>query len=166
MGFLENILGSQHLAWCATILVLSMIPGIGGPMMMVPLGTALGLPVFTSAAMCMIGNIIPVPIIIIFVRAVFSWMRKVSKRLGSLADKFEEKAKTKGAKFRRGMFAGLLIFVAIPLPLPGMGAATAALIAAIFDIRLRLALPAIAIGVLIATSIATAVTLGFITFIL
>jgi uncharacterized membrane protein len=59
-----------------------------------------------------------------------------------------------------------MVFVAIPLPLPGMGAWTGALIAAIFDVRLKIALPAIAIGVLIAATIATSITLGFISLVL
>ena len=164
--FFENLFGSQYLGWSAAVFALSLLPGVGGPMTTIPLGAALGLPVLTSAVICVVGNILPVPFIIIFIRTIFRWMRKNSRRLGRIADRFEEKAKAKGARFHRGMFAGLLIFVAIPLPLPGMGAWTGALIAAIFNIRLRIALPAIGIGVLIASAIATGVTIGFISIVL
>jgi uncharacterized membrane protein len=161
--FLEGLLGSEYLGRCAAIFLISLLPGVGGPSTTIPLGVALGLPTLVSAVICVIGNILPVPFIIIFIRRIFAIMRKISKPLGRIADKFEEKAKAKGARLRRGVFIGLMIFVAIPLPLPGMGAWTGALIAAIFDVRLKIALPAISIGVLIAAMIATGVTYGFIT---
>jgi uncharacterized membrane protein len=91
-------------------------------------------------------------------------MRKLSKRLGAIADKFEEKAKSRASRLEKGAFVGLFVFVAIPIPLPGMGAWTGALIAAILNIRMRIALPAIALGVLAASAITVAATLGIITF--
>jgi len=142
-----------------------MLPAIGGPTMAIPIGAALGLPPIPNALASIIGNALPTPVVIIFVRKAFEWMRKKSKRLGRLADKFEEKAKSKGAKFRNGMFICLMLFVAIPLPLPGMGAWTGSLIAAVFNVRLKIALPAIGIGVVIAGAIATAVTYGVITLV-
>jgi len=131
----------------------------------IPLGAALGLPVPTCAVICVIGNILPVPFIILFIRTIFGWMRKLSQRLGRIADKFEEKAKSKGDRLRRGVFIGLMVFVAIPLPLPGMGAWTGALIASVFNIRIKIALPAISIGVTIASLIAVGVTYGFISLV-
>jgi uncharacterized membrane protein len=165
VAFLENLLGSEYLGRCAAIFLISLLPGVGGPSTTIPLGVALGLPTLTSAVICIIGNILPVPFIIIFIRKIFALMRKISKPLGRLADKFEQKAKSKGARLQRGVFIGLMVFVAIPLPLPGMGAWTGALIAAIFDVRLKIALPAIAIGVLIAATIATSLTYGFISLV-
>jgi len=144
------------------VFMLSMLPAVGGPTMVIPIGAVLGLPTLPNMLSVVIGNFLPSPFIIIFIRRIFGWMRKKSKRLGKLADKFEEKAKSKGARFHHGMFVGLLLFVAIPLPLPGMGAWTGSLIAALFNIRLKIALPAIGIGVLISAIIATVVTYGFI----
>ena len=165
LGFLENLFGSEYLGRCAMIFILSLLPGIGGPSTSIPLGTALGLPTILSAVICIIGNILPVPFIILFIRRIFAVMRKISKPLGRLADKLEEKAKSKGVRLRRGVFVGLMVFVAIPLPLPGMGAWTGSLIAALFDIRIRTALPAIAIGVFIAAVLATIATYGFISLV-
>ena len=165
LGFFENLFGSHYFGWIAAVFLLSMLPGIGGPMTTIPLGFALGLPVATSALICIVGNIIPVPFIVLFIRYVFRWMRRNSVRLGKVADRFEEKAKAKGARFHRGMFIGLLIFVAIPIPLPGMGAWTGALIAAISNIRIRIALPAIGIGVIIAAIITSVVTYGLISLV-
>jgi len=145
------------------IFSLSALPGVGNPITTIQIGVfALGLPVFTTATICFFGNIFPVPFIILFIRKIFSWMRKVSKTLGKIADRFEEKAKEKGVRLRRGVFIGLMLFVAIPLPLPGMGAWTGALIAAIFDIRLKTAMAAISIGVFITCLISLGVTFGII----
>ena len=102
---------------------------------------------------------VPVPFIIVFVRKVFGWMRKKSRHLGMFADKLESRAKSKGAKLYRGELIGLMIFVAIPLP--GTGAWTGALIAAILDLRLKAAIPAIFAGVLIAGILITGITYGF-----
>jgi uncharacterized membrane protein len=89
----------------------------------------------------------------------------MSKSLGRIADKFEEKGKKGGVRLRHGVFIGLMIFVAIPVPLPAMGAWTGALIAALFDIRLRTALPAIGIGVVIASLITLGATYGLISLV-
>ena len=130
----------------------------------IPIGAGvLGLPVHTAAIISIIGSMVPVPFIIIFIRKIFSWMRKKSRRLSVLADKFELKAKSKGAKLYRSELIGLMVFVAIPLP--GTGAWTGALIAAILDIRLKAALPAISAGVLGAGIIVTIITYGFTSFI-
>jgi uncharacterized membrane protein len=126
----------------------------------IPIGAGvLGLPVHTAAAVSLIGNMIPVPFVIIFARKVFVWMRKKSRRLGRMADKLENKAKSKGAKLYRGEMIGLMIFVAIPLP--GTGAWTGAMIAAILNRRMKAALPAIGAGVVIAGLLITGITYGF-----
>jgi len=166
LGVFENLFGSQYMGWSAAIFAISLLPGVGGPMTTIPLGAALGLPVPTCAVICVIGNIFPVPFIILFIRTIFRWMRKKSQRLGRIADKFEDIAKSRGNRLRRGVFVGLLIFVAIPLPLPGMGAWTGALIASVFNIRIKTALPAISIGVFIAALFAVGVTYRFISLIL
>ena len=161
--FLDGIFGASFLGRCFMIFSLSALPGVGNPITTIQIGVfALGLPVFTTATICFFGNIFPVPFIILFIRKIFSWMRKVSKTLGKIADRFEEKAKEKGVRLRRGVFIGLMLFVAIPLPLPGMGAWTGALIAAIFDIRLKTAMAAISIGVFITCLISLGVTFGII----
>ena len=100
-----------------------------------------------------LGNMAPVPVILLFVRRVFDWMKKKSERLGSIARKFEEKAESKKDKVQKYEFLGLIIFVAIPAP--GTGAWTGALIAAMLDMRMKRALPAIFLGVVTAGLIMT-----------
>jgi uncharacterized membrane protein len=126
----------------------------------IPVGAGiLGLPVHTAALISLVGNMLPVPFIVIFTRKVFGWMRRKSERLGRWADRLENKVKSKGAKLYRGKLIGLIIFVAIPLP--GTGAWTGAMIAAILNIRLKAAIPAILIGVVIACILITGLTYGF-----
>jgi uncharacterized membrane protein len=126
----------------------------------IPFGAALGLPVYVSAIAAVIGNILPVPFIIFFIRKVFAWMRVKRKRLGNLADKLEGKANAKAGLVYKYEVIGLVLFVAIPLP--GTGAWTGALIAALLNIKMKAAVPCIAAGVIIAGIIVSAATYGVI----
>ena len=160
LRFLESIFGTSDFAKCVITLIISMIPVVelrGA----IPIGSGiLGLPVHIAAIISMVGNMLPVPFIILLIRKIFAWMRKKSARLGRLADRLEKKAKSKGAKLYRGELIGLIIFTAIPLP--GTGAWTASLIAAILDIRLKTAFPAIGSGVVVAGALITGITYGFV----
>ena len=147
----------------ALVFLISMIPAISGPAIAIPIGAALGLPPVTNAIASMVGNILPVPFLLLLLRKIFRLMRRISPKLGKVVDYLEEKAKSRTSRFRYGAFFGLLIFVAIPLPLPAMGAWTGALIAVVFDIRIKIALPAIALGIAIACIIVTIVTYGAVT---
>ena len=156
---LEEILGTSLISRYIITLLIAMIPVIelrGA----IPIGVGvLGLPLIPVTIVSFVGNMLPVPFIVLFIRKIFGWMRKKSKRLGSLVDRFERRAKSKGSKFYRGKLIGLLLFVAIPLP--GTGAWTGALIAAMLNIRLRNALLVIAGGVAIAGIIIAGITYGF-----
>ena len=139
-----------------TVLV-SMVPVIelrGG----IPFGVAAGLPVWMAYIAAVIGNIIPAPFIIIFIRRIFEWMRRKMPRLNGVVDKLEKKAHLKGAVVTKYKYLGLAIFVAIPLP--GTGAWTGALAAAFLDMRLRKALPAIVLGVVVAGLAISILTYG------
>ena len=99
-----------------------------------------------------IGNLIPVPFIILFIRKIFAWMKKF-KIFRKLVTKLEEKGQSKQETVKKYKFWGLFIFVAIPFP--GTGAWTGALIAALMDMRLKDALPSITLGVVTAGVIVT-----------
>lgn len=124
----------------------------------IPLGVANGLDVQTALIASIVGNMLPVPIIILFVRKVFAWMRGISEKLNRFVCKMEAKAYDKKAVIDRYEWWGLVILVAIPLP--GTGAWTGALVAAMLDMQLRRAIPAIFIGVVIAGLIVTTITYG------
>ena len=124
----------------------------------IPIATAHGLNFWVAIVCAIIGNLIPVPFIIIFIRKVFELIRKWSPKLDTVVTKLEERAHKKADVVLKYAFWGLVILVAIPLP--GTGAWTGALVAAILNMRLRKAFPAIALGVLIAAVIVSVVTYG------
>lgn len=140
-------------------LVLSMLPIIelrGG----LPYGIALGLDYSLALTAAILGNMVPVPFIILYIRHVFRWLKKRSPWWHEKIEALEKKAHLKGRVVRKYSTIGLCILVAIPLP--GTGAWTGALVAAMLDIRLKRALPTIFLGVCIAAAIMTAVTFGVI----
>lgn len=125
----------------------------------IPVGVAAGLPPAVACAVAILGNLLPVPFIMLLARWVFNWLRD-SRLFGSKIVWLERRAHLKGRIVRRYRLPGLVVLVAIPLP--GTGAWTGALVASLLDIRLRSALPAILLGLIIAGGITTAVTLGLI----
>ena len=125
-----------------------------------PYGIALGLDYPLALLAALIGNMVPVPFIIVYIRRIFIWIRRHWERLDGFITKLENKAHLKGETVRKYGPLGLLIFVAIPLP--GTGAWTGALIAALLDMRLKHAVPSIFLGVCIAAGIMTALTFGVI----
>ncbi len=121
----------------------------------IPIGTAMGLPYWVAFIAAVVGNMIPVPFIMLFIRQIFAWMRK-SNTFGKLVDKLETRAKNKGEVVRKYEVLGLLILVAIPLP--GTGAWTGALVATLMDMKIKRAFPTITLGVIIAGIITTLIT--------
>ena len=129
----------------------------------IPVGVAACLPFWIVFITAILGNLLPVPFLILFTRRVFEWLRKKSAFLERLVSRLEMKAAAKEDLLKKYELLGLCILVAIPLP--GTGAWTGSLVAAVFDIRLKHAFPAIALGVLIAAVIVSVVTYGVTIFI-
>lgn len=129
----------------------------------IPIGVASGLPFWSVFIAAFLGNLLPVPFLILFTRRIFEWLRKKSDFLERLVSRLEKKAASKEELLKKYELLGLCILVAIPLP--GTGAWTGSLVAAVFDIRLKHAFPVIALGVLIAGIIVSAVTYGVTIFI-
>ncbi len=128
----------------------------------IPIGVGLDLPLWVAIAVSVIGNMIPVPFIMLFIRQIFKWMRKVNSTFARIVDKMEEKANKHRDKVTKYGFWGLFILVAIPLP--GTGAWTGALVAAVMELRFKTALPAIFAGVIAAAVIVSIVTYGVAAF--
>ena len=124
----------------------------------IPRGVSLGLDYPEAFMFAFIGNLIPIPFIILFVRKIFAWLRTKSEWLNTIVKRLEAKAEKNREKVERHEFWGLVLLVAIPLP--GTGAWTGALVAAMMDMQLKRAMPAIIQGVLIAGIIVTALTFG------
>ena len=114
----------------------------------IPLGLAQGLSPWLTYLAAVIGNMIPVPVIMVFIRRVFNWLREKSPWLRGRVDWLIRRAEKKSRLVRQYALVGLVILVAVPLP--GTGAWTGSLVAALLDIRLRHSFPAVLLGVLIA----------------
>lgn len=124
----------------------------------IPIATGAGLDWRIAILVAIIGNMIPVPFIIIFIKKIFALMRKMSKKLDGVVTKLENKAFSKREVIDKYGPWGLYLFVAIPLP--GTGAWTGSLIAAMLDIPLKKAFPAVACGVVTAGIIVAFVSYG------
>ncbi len=157
MDVMQWLTGTEVGRLVFTTLV-SMVPVVelrGG----IPFGhNVLELGIWPTFFASVVGNMLPVPFIIVYIRRIFQWMRHSLPGLDSLVDKLEAKAHLKGRKVTRYKYLGLMIFVAIPLP--GTGAWTGALAAAFLDMPLRKALPSIFSGVLIAGVAISALSFG------
>ena len=118
---------------------------------------ALNIEFIQAFLVCYLGNMIPIPFILLFIRKIFDFMRKISF-FNKIVDKLEERADKKKDTMVKYKEWGLLLFVAIPLP--GTGGWTGALIAALMDLRMKKCLPIIALGVFIAGLIMSLITYG------
>ena len=144
----ENSLGTWMPKELFVTLV-SMIPLIelrGG----IVVGRLLNMSLLSCNIFCIIGNIIPIPFILLFIRKIFAWMKEKN-----LMTKFvsypERKAANKEKSRERGQFVFLWLFVGIPLP--GTGAWTGSLIASLFEYDIKKASLAIFLGILTAAVI-------------
>ena len=127
----------------------------------IPYGVIFGLPLWSTYIIAIIGNMIPVPFIFLFARKILEWGAD-KPVIGKFFTFCLEKGHKGGQKLKatagRGLFIALLLFVGIPLP--GTGAWTGALVAALMEMRLKRALPAIYAGVLIAGLLVTLALTG------
>ncbi len=147
----------QYISAPWVIFIISMIPilELRGGLLVAGL---LKVPIWSAIPICIAGNIIPIPFILLFIKQIFKWMKKF-KGLGKIAIFLEEKAMKKSDKIKKGEFWGLALFVGIPLP--GTGAWTGSLIASLLNIDIKKAVLAELLGLLIATAI-----MSFITYVL
>ena len=125
----------------------------------IPVGISEGLSPLIAFAVGFIGNMLPIPFLILLTRIVIDWLKKHNVLL-KFTNWLEEKGSKGAEKVQKYSFWGLFVLVAIPLP--GTGAWTGALVASLLDMRLKRALPAIALGVIAAGLIVLAVTYGVI----
>ena len=114
-----------------------------------------GIPFAKAFLICYIGNIVPFPFLLLFLRTFLNWLAKF-KSTKKFVNMLFEKARKGGKKLGRYEIFGLFIFAAVPLP--GFGGWTGALIAVILDFQIRRAFIALAIGTLVAGGIMSVLT--------
>ena len=129
-----------------TIFIISMLPIIElrGGMIAAAL---LHLSLWKAFIICFIGNILPIPFILWFIRAILNWMRKV-KCFKKIVLWLDDKVEKKKGQIEKYGFWGIVLFVGIPLP--GTGAWTGSLIAAMLDMNKKKAFLAATLGVVLA----------------
>lgn len=113
------------------------------------------IPLFKAVAICIAGNLVPIPFILLLITPIFNWL-KTTKLFKPLVEKLEKKSLGKSEKIKKYEFLGLVLFVGIPLP--GTGAWTGSLIASLLNIKIKKAFPAICLGLLLATVIMCIIT--------
>ena len=152
-GFLTNTLGARF-----GVIICSMLPIIelrGG----IPLGMALGLPWWQSFRLAVIGNMLPVPFVLLFINKVITWMsRSKVKFFNNFGNWLLRKAEKKRERIEKYSFWGVCLFVAIPLPITG--AWTGSLVAATIGMRFWKAMLSCLLGVLIAATLVTLISYG------
>lgn len=146
----------QYISKEAVVFVISMIPILelrGGLLV----AKVIGVPLLTAIPLCIVGNIIPIPFILLFIRQIFKCLKKVPV-FEPVITKLEKRAMGKSDSIKRYEFWGLALFVGIPLP--GTGAWTGSLIAALLDIDFKKAIVAELVGIAMATVIMSIVSYG------
>ena len=153
MPFLETAFGKLLMTFGMSMVPVLELRGA------IPVGVAAGLPPAVACAVAVAGNLLPVPLIMLLARRVADWLRGTAF-FGPQIEWLERRAHLKGRIVRRYRLLGLVVLVAIPLP--GTGAWTGALVASVLDIRMRHAIPAIFLGLVIAGMLITLLTMGLI----
>ena len=123
----------------------------------VPLGAGLGLPWWQTYLLAVAGNLLPVPFILLFIRAILNWMTKSKiKFINKFGHWLERKVEKHKGKIEKYSYWGVILFVAIPIP--GTGAWTGSLIAAVLKLDFKKSLLAATLGVLLAGAIMTVIS--------
>ena len=155
-GIISQIVGmSQGIPKELVIFVISMFPVLelrGGLIA----ASLLGVQMWEAIPICILGNLLPIPFILMFIEKIFELMKNT--KLVKLVDKLEEKANKNAKKIMKHKRFGLFLFVGIPLPMTG--AWTGALVAALFKFKLKESVPSILGGLVLATTIMTFITYG------
>lgn len=153
-----SLLGAPLLNKMFGIFLISMLPVVelrGA----IPVGAAIGLPWYLNMIVSIVGNLLPVPFVLLFSVKAFEFMKK-HNILVKFIEKIENRAKKRSEGLATGEFIGLMLFVAIPFP--GTGAWTGALIAALLQFERKRSFIYITLGVLIAAAIMIAASYGVI----
>lgn len=146
----------KYISAKAVVFIVSMFPILecrGG----LVVASMLKVPIIQAIPLCVIGNLLPLPFILLLIKKIFKWL----KRFGwsrKIVEKLEARAAKKGEGMKNGEFIGLLLFVGVPLP--GTGGWTGSLVASFLEMDFKRAIIAVTLGVLLATVIMAIVSYG------
>ena len=160
--FILNLFGGWAFADEMCVLICSMLPIIelrGA----IPMAFAFNMPWWMAFALSVVGNMLPVPVILLFIKKFINWsMNSKLKLLNKIANWLNRKVEKNRGKIEKFEFWGLCAFIAIPLPTTG--AWTGSLVAAMIDMKFWKAMLTAFIGVLIAATVVTIIVYGGIEF--
>lgn len=122
-------------------------------------GAAMGIPWQHAFLVSFLGNILPVPFLILLARPIFAWL-KTTRLLAGFTQKVEDRLMKKADKVTVQKYSAIGLFLFVAIPLPGTGAWSGSLIAALLDVKMRYALPAVIAGVFAAGVIMTVASYG------
>ena len=123
----------------------------------IPLGWGLGLPWWQTALFSMAGNLLPVPFILLFIRAILKWMRESRvKTFANTAAWLDRKIEKHKGTIEKYSYWGFVLFVAVPLP--GTGAWTGTLIASVLGLDAKKSFLAAILGVVGACTVMTVIS--------
>ena len=154
--FSQNL--SQYISPEGAVFIISMIPILelrGGLLA----ASLLKISAAKAIPLCIVGNIIPIPFILLFIQQIFKALKK-TKLFRGLIIKMEDRAMRKSDQVKKYEFLGLMLFVGIPLP--GTGAWTGSLIASLLEIDIKKSSLAILCGIIMATVIMYIVSYGLV----
>ena len=138
------------------VFIISMVPILelrGGLLA----ASVLNIDIVRALWICVIGNIIPVPFILLLITPIFNRLKR-TKTFRPMVEKLEKRAMGKSDQIEKYQFWGLVLFVGIPLP--GTGAWTGSLIASLLGMKFKKAFPAVLLGIAIAAVIMSVVSYG------
>ena len=129
----------------------------------IPMAFAMGLPWWQAYLISVVGNLLPVPFILLMINAIIKWMSASKVNFFNKIAKFLlERVERKREKIEKYSFWGLCLFIAIPLPVTG--AWTGSLVAAVIGMKPWKAFLSALLGVLIAGIVVTLIVYGGIGF--
>lgn len=155
VNIFSNSLG-QYVPAQVVVFIISMVPILelrGGLLA----ASLLKVPLIQAIPLCIVGNIIPIPFILLFIKKIFAWMKNF-KIFRGLVEKLENRAMKKSDSVSTAEFWGLTLFVGIPIP--GTGAWMGSLIAALLEMDIKKAIKAELIGIAMATIICSILWYG------
>lgn len=151
--FVETLSGSM--AKELIVFIVSMMPILelrGG----IIAGFAMQMEWLPTFIIAFIGNMLPIPFILLFIRFIFKVLKKTPMR--GIVEWCEKRADAKSEQIRKYAYWGVYLFVAIPLP--GTGAWMGALISALLNMDAKKTFPVIMVGVLTAGIIVSVLSFG------
>ena len=134
------------------VFIISMIPILelrGGLLA----ASVLNIDIVRALWICIVGNLIPVPFILLLITPIFNWLKQ-TKTFRPMVEKMENRALSKREQVEKYEFWGLVLFVGIPLP------GTGSLLAALLGMKFKKAFPAVVLGILLASFIMSVVSYG------